>query len=169
MMLIRRIRPEDWLPYKELRTEAVRLHPEAFSATYENEQSRTDEQWRERVATNARSTDNVILVADNEDQLVGMVGLYREQGKHHHVATIWGVYVQADYRRHNVGCSLMQDAIAWARQQAGLKKLKLQVNVANEPAHKLYLSCGFQETGRLYQEMNVDGQLCDMILMELFL
>jgi ribosomal protein S18 acetylase RimI-like enzyme len=98
-----------------------------------------------------------------------MTGLLRQGLKQNHVALIWGVYVQADYRGQNLGCALMREALAWARRMNGLKKVRLEVNATNTPAHKLYLRHGFVETGRLYQEMNVAGQLCDMILMETFL
>lgn len=169
MSLIRRIRPDDWQKYKALRMEAVRLHPEAFGATYEYELAKSDAQWQERVREAAQSPDSVILVADNECQLVGMTGVLRQGFKRSHVALIWDVYVQADFRGQNLGCMLLREALAAARRMEGVIKVRLEVNAINTPAHKLYLTSGFKETGRLYNEMNVDGQLCDMILMEIFL
>ncbi len=169
MTFIRQIRAEDWQKYKALRMEAVYLHPEAFASTYEYEVAKTDEQWQSRVQSAAQSTENTILVADNQCQLVGMLGLRRLEGKFNHVALIWGMYVQADYRGQNLGRALVQEGIAWARRLDGLKKLRLEVNAVNTPAHKLYLSRGFKETGRLYKEMNVGGQLCDIVLMEMFI
>ncbi|MEP7199980.1 MAG: hypothetical protein ABI874_09200, partial [Chloroflexota bacterium] len=70
MTLIRTIRPDDWPKFKALRTEAVRLHPEAFGATVESELAKRDEQWQQRVTANAQSPDETILVADNDCQLV---------------------------------------------------------------------------------------------------
>ena len=169
MTQIRQIRPEDWQKFKALRIEALRLHPEAFGATYEYELSKTDEQWQERARECATSQENMIAVADNECQLVGMVGLYRDSGKHAHVAHIWGVYVQADFRGRNLGCALMQEALAGARRMEGLRKVSLQVNAVATPAYRLYLSCGFKATGRMVQEMCVDNVYYDMLLMELYL
>ena len=169
MALIRQIRPDDWQKFKSLRIEAVRLHPEAFGATYEYELAKSDEQWQERAREGATSKDNVIVVADNQCQLVGMVGLYRDSGKHAHVAHIWGVYVQSDFRGHNLGCALMREALACARGMEGLRKVSLQVNATATPAYQLYRSCGFRETGRQFQEMCVDGVYYDMLLMELIL
>jgi RimJ/RimL family protein N-acetyltransferase len=169
MCTIRRIQPDDWQKYKALCLEAVRLHPEAFGATYAYERAKSDEQWRERAQLCATASDHVILVADNQCQLVGMMGLHCETGKRSHVAIIWGVYVQADYRGQQLGCQLMQETLAWARRMNGVRKVRLEVNAINTPAHKLYLRNGFKETGRLREEMNSEGQYCDLIQMELFL
>jgi RimJ/RimL family protein N-acetyltransferase len=169
MCTIRRIQPDDWQQYKALRLEAVRLHPEAFSALYADQLAKTDADWQMRVLGCATAPDNVILVADNQCQLVGMMGLYRETDKRSHVAIIWGVYVQADYRRQPLGCQLMQETLAWARRMDGVRKVRLEVHAINTPAHKLYLRNGFKETGRLREEMNIEGQYCDLIQMELFL
>ena len=128
MCNIRRIQPDDWQQYKALRLEAVRLHPEAFSATYDDQLAKTDTDWQVRVLNCATAPDNVILVADNQYQLVGMMGLYRETGKRSHVAIIWGVYVQADYRRQQLGCQLMQETPALARRMEGVRKVRLDVN-----------------------------------------
>ncbi len=166
MTHIRQIRADDWQKFKALRLEAVRLHPEAFGATYEFELAKTDEQWQQRARECATSPDNVIIVADNECQLVGMVGLYRDAGKHAHVGHIWGVYVQSDFRGQDVGCALLREVLACARKMKGLRKISLQVNSVATPAYRLYRSYGFTETGRLFQEMCVDGVYYDMIHME---
>jgi RimJ/RimL family protein N-acetyltransferase len=50
-----------------------------------------------------------------------------------------------------------------------VRKVRLEVNAVNTPAYKLYLRNGFTETGRLREELNVEGQYCDLIQMELFL
>jgi len=167
--VIRKIRPDDLEAYKELRTEAVRLHPEAFGASLEGEMAKTEQQWAERVNSGARGEDQVIVVADNGAQLVGMVGIFCESGKSSHVGDIWGVYVQADYRGRDVGCALLQEAIQWARKKPDLRKLKLMVNAQATPAYKLYLANGFNEVGRLAEELCVDGECYDLVLMELFL
>jgi ribosomal protein S18 acetylase RimI-like enzyme len=169
MATIRHVRPDDWEAFKLLRTEAVRLHPDAFGATIESELAKTDAQWQQRVAAGALGGNETIFVADNGAQLVGMAGIYRETGKTSHIGNIWGVYVQADYRGRDLGVALLQEAIAWARRKPELRKLKLQVNACATPAFKLYRSCGFTEAGRLSDELCVDGECYDMILMELFL
>lgn len=169
MALIRRIRPDDWQQYKALRIEAMRLHPEAFGSTYEGELAKSDEQWQARARECATSKDKLIIVADNECQLVGMAGLFRDSDKRAHIAHIQSVYVQSDFRGRDLGCALMQEALACARRMNGLRKISLHVSAVATPAYRLYRSCGFKEAGRLVQELCVDGAYYDLLVMELYL
>jgi len=165
MTTIRSIHADDWRGYKALYLEAIRLHPEVFDTTLEAEESKRNEQWQRQVETGARSADGVILVADNDCQLVGIIGVVRLRDKRRHIAQIRGMYVQADYRNQHLDSALMQEALGWARRQDGLEKLQVRVSVANEPAHKLYSLYGFKETETLLEASPVNAQ--PVILMEL--
>ncbi|MBI3733776.1 MAG: GNAT family N-acetyltransferase [Chloroflexi bacterium] len=190
MTFVRPIRAEDWPQYQALHEEAARLHPEAFATTYEDELGVTLEQWSElpaakaqdRVRRCAESRDEVILVADNDCQLVGMVGLTRRQAPGNarpsgeqfaQTARVWGMYVQADFRGQQLGHALIHEVIRWAKHMQGVTKLQLEVNAINTPAIRLYRSHAFKETGRLNRESAATsltgGQPRDIILMELLL
>jgi RimJ/RimL family protein N-acetyltransferase len=79
-----------------------------------------------------------------------------------------GMHVASEWRGQGIGRALMQDAIAWAAAEPGVHKIALQVWPHNEPAQRLYRSCGFEQEGYLrshYRRKN--GELWDAVVMGL--
>jgi len=80
-----------------------------------------------------------------------------------------GMMVAAEWRGRGVGTALVAAAIDWARTR-GLHKLTLSVFPHNDAAIALYRKFGFVEEGRRTKQMRrSDGQLWDLIEMELLL
>ncbi len=52
-----------------------------------------------------------------------------------------------DFRRHGVGCGLVEAVLEEARSTPGLRVVQLTVTESNAPAIRLYRSCGFQPFG----------------------
>lgn len=84
-----------------------------------------------------------------------------------HVATL-GMGVHPDWRGRGVGKALIGETLAAARDK-GLARVQLSVFAENEPALKLYRSCGFVEEGVRRRALRVDGVDHDEILMGLLL
>src|SRR4051812_39532385 len=98
---IRHVRPDDAHAFRELRVEAVRLYPLAFTADLAATERRAAEEWRRQLAASGGEGKDVIFVAVNADHdgaedeaarpLVGMAGVFTpEQPKLSHVGTVWG-------------------------------------------------------------------------------
>jgi diaminopimelate decarboxylase len=88
------------------------------------------------------------IVAVAGSQVIGHLGLGREDHPvSGHVASI-GMAVARDRRGRGVGAALMAEAIRWARW-AKVEKLTLTVYPHNERAIRLYRRFGFAEEGRL--------------------
>ena len=49
--MIRPCRPDDWPAYRELRLQALRDHPTAFGASYEDNLLHPQEHWEKRMET----------------------------------------------------------------------------------------------------------------------
>jgi GNAT superfamily N-acetyltransferase len=112
------IRAEDAAAYRELRLEALRTHPEAFGADYEESQARPIERWQQQVRDDAGSDMSIIYVAEAGGALVGMIGIYRDSGaKMWHRATIWGVYLRPAWRGAGVIDALIAACIGWASER----------------------------------------------------
>jgi GNAT superfamily N-acetyltransferase len=61
-------------------------------------------------------SDNVIFGAFVQNQLVGVIGIFREDKiKVHHKGNIWGMYVDGPYRRKGIARKLLDTAIAHAK------------------------------------------------------
>src|SRR6185369_1541121 len=112
----------------------------------------TTETWRpvadERRYLKAvrRHADAAVLVALDDDRIVGRLSLARDpHPASAHVADL-GMMVAAGWRGRGIGRALLEAATSWARGH-GIRKLELHVFPWNEPALHLYESFGFQREG----------------------
>jgi RimJ/RimL family protein N-acetyltransferase len=111
--------------------------------------------------------DAAVFVAEDEGEIVGRLSLSRDpHPASRHVADL-GLMVASGHRRQGVGTALLREAAAWA-SAVGVSKLELHVFTWNEPAIRLYESCGFEREGLRRRHYLRDGELVDAILMAYF-
>ena len=145
-MLIRKMVKTDAEAYRELRLRGLQLNPEAFGSSYEESREHDVETFRQRIPE--PDSENVIFVAEEDGQLLGIVALVRETYKKmKHKASIYGVYVDAPARGRGIGRLLMQHTLDHARQLTGLRQIILSVATTNTAAFNLYESLGFTTWG----------------------
>jgi RimJ/RimL family protein N-acetyltransferase len=130
----------------------------------------TTEAWRpvadERRYLKAvrRHADAAVLVALDDDRIVGRLSLARDpHPASTHVADL-GMMVAASHRRRGIGRKLLEAAVSWARA-AGVEKLELHVFPWNEPAIRLYEDFGFEREGLRRRHYLRDGVAVDALLM----
>ncbi len=144
-----------------LRLRALQDAPEAFSSSYE-ETVQTPLPDLIGLQRARMSTENVVFLAEEDSEFVGITGLYRETRlKTKHKGQIWGVYVLPERRRCGVAQALMRHAIAYARGWAGLELLHLSVTTSNTAALRLYESLGFVTWGTQPKALYVNGVYFD--------
>ncbi|HEX4797430.1 MAG TPA: GNAT family N-acetyltransferase [Humisphaera sp.] len=166
-ILIRPIQLADVEAFAQMRIEAVRDYPLAFTADLGQTQGRSMDEWKELAARNAGDGAEVIMLADAGRALAGMSGVFvPKAGKLAHVGTIWGVYVRPAFRGQNVGRRLLEACIDWARKQR-LVALKLSVVAGNDAAQRCYERCGFATYGVEPVAVRWEGKLYDEVLMGL--
>lgn len=111
-----------------------------------------------------RHPDAAVFVAEAEERVVGRLSLARDaHPASRHVADL-GLMVAASHRRHGVGRSLLEQAVAWARVSS-VTKLELHVFPWNAPAIALYEAFGFEREGYRKRHYLREGQPVDAILM----
>ncbi len=149
--------------FQELRLAALRECPSAFASSYEEEHDTPIAVVAERLVA---KPDRSVLGAWLGSDLVGMVGLRREQArKLSHKAFIWGMYVAPAVRRRGTGGRLLAHALARAASMPGVRQINLGVNAANAEAVALYEAAGFISFGVERGFMLLNGQLHDEIHM----
>lgn len=164
-VIIRPARPEDLHPYRELRLEALREHPEAFSADYETDLSQPEQYWRERFLNSLGDNNGLIVFSTLEDRLVGMTGIViGSSPKTRHEGLIWGVYVRPELRGFRLAAGMIEQCAAWGRRR-GLKQVKLGVATTNGPAIRAYLQAGFSVYGVDPEVIYTNGVYIDELLM----
>ncbi len=165
-MLFRKLTPEDWQLYKNIRLKSLDEAPQAFESSV-LEESRFDEAlWRERLESTDASFCLGAFVERNE--LVAIAGF--SQGhklKTQHKSYLWGIYVLPNARRFGIGTGLMKAVIKEFEALKGISSLQLTVTANNTQAIALYKTFGFKEYGLEKDAIRVAGVSYDELLMHL--
>ena len=161
--IIRHAESSDVDSFRELRLEALKNHPTAFGADYEESAARPNEHWQERLKMD--KDQEALFFAESNSQLVGMTGIFRGSSKKSpHESTIWGVYVRPQWRGRHISETLVRSCLKWAKEQ-GLVIVKLAVVTTNQSAIKSYERCGFTTYGTEPKALYHDGTYYDEHLM----
>lgn len=161
---IRPARAGDGPAYRELRLEALRLHPSAFSADLERAEAMSPEEWEKRLGDGREVV--LFFAVDGSGALLGMAGARLGwSSKTRHSADLFSVYLHHAWRGRGIGQALVQACIDWARAQ-GAAHIKLGVEAGNLAAIRCYTRLGFQDYGREHQALRVDDVDYDFLLMQ---
>lgn len=76
-----------------------------------------------------------------------------------------GMGVHRAHRRRGLGTQLLDTALGWAREQAGIDWVDLEVMSNNLPARRLYERNGFVFAGEMADLFRIDGQQYGYVFM----
>ncbi len=110
--------------------------------------------WLTTLASNARG---VFLVAERESRLVAfLIGAIEDEIPIYRLKEfgfIHDLWVEEEYRHEGIGRQMVMLAIERFKS-AGVRQIRLDTALANEPARKLFASCGFRiSTMEMLMEM----------------
>ncbi len=146
---IRQLERHDALTYHALRLRMLRVYPDAFTSSFE-EDSLKPLAWAEKriVAAAASPHDFVLGALAVGNALIGAVGLSVEsRQKQRHKALLFGMYVAPESEARGVGRALLAACVERARSIPGLEQINLSVTATNDRACRLYESAGFSIFG----------------------
>lgn len=147
--------------FQTLRLKALQDHPEAFGAAFEEEQTVPISVTAVRLAK--ATEDNFTLGAFEDDDLVGMVGFFRQgRIKTHHKGMVWGMYVAPEARGQGIGRALLDEAVLRARLLGGVEEVVLAVTVGNEYARLIYTGAGFDSAWVEPRALKVEDRYYDL-------
>jgi GNAT superfamily N-acetyltransferase len=133
-----RLRPADWVQYREVRLAALTQAPDAFASTLAGEETMAPAEWRARLSR--RSS----FAARAAPGLVGTAAGIPGDAPGH--AELVGMWVHPDWRHQGIGGRLISAVIGWAAD-GPYRALDLWLAVGNEAAEALYARLGFVRTG----------------------
>ena len=132
--------------------------PDEFSVTLEQEQS-----WIESFMT---SPNSVLLVAQYNGQLVGILDFRGGQRRKISHTGLIGTSVRSEFRSMGVGSTLLSVLVEWAKLHSKIERIELSVFADNAPAIAVYKKLGFVEEGRKKKAFKLsDGRYFDELLM----
>lgn len=145
---IRTLGTSDIPAFRALRLDALRLHPESFVPTYEEERSVEAAAVAAKFRNDWINDGNFILGAYRNGWLVGAIGVKRwPRQKQRHKATIWLLYTHADMRGRGTGRRLLEAAVERCRRDPDIEMVHLSVGRESDTARRLYASLGFESYG----------------------
>lgn len=157
-MQIRQLGINDALLWKKYRLEALKLHPENYLSSYEEEILLTDEDWKKRI------TQHEIFGLFKGVQLVATVCFsVMERYKNKHKGEIWGVYTLASERGQGYSICLMQHVLRHAQKK--VKLCLLTCTTTNVVAFHIYQKLGFKVYGIEPKSIQVGKDFFDENLM----
>ncbi|HJW40862.1 MAG TPA: GNAT family N-acetyltransferase [Rhizomicrobium sp.] len=158
--MIERLTPAHAEELRDIRLEALRLHPTAFSADPEVEGAFTLEHWRERIEHRCMFGGRV----DGRLAGINAFSLDTYSKKTAHVATLGAMYVREAARGTGLAGALMTHWLDHAAR-SGAEMAVLDVEATNRRAIALYERHGFKILGRKPRSMKVDGIFYDELEM----
>jgi GNAT superfamily N-acetyltransferase len=145
MPTVRMLMPKDWPAYRELRLRSLAESPNAFGRTLAEEETRSDDEWAERLRSGCESGTDYPLVAEFESRPIGLAwGRFPDPSDRQN-AYLFQMWVDPDFRCRGFGRKLLSAVIHWARE-SGAHYLNLGVT-CDTPAMRLYEREGFAPVG----------------------
>jgi GNAT superfamily N-acetyltransferase len=136
-VVVRRVVPDDWQQFREVRLAALADAPSAFLTTYEQAAQYDEQVWRLRAA------EGGTMLAWRGDRPVGIAaGFVPDE-----VPELVMMWVEPAARGTGVVEALIDSVATWAGERAA-GELRLWVVDGNERAERAYDRYGFRRTGR---------------------
>lgn len=167
---IRPLTVDDAANYHAFRLEGLRLYPDAFRSSYEDDIHKPLAWAQKRIASSSENPHGIALGAFDEasHQLIGTIVLETTaRRKLRHVADVVGMLVAPSHSGKGVGSALLYALIAQAQGIPELELLHLTVTSTNESAIRLYERNGFEREGIERHVMKIGEQYFDKLHMSL--
>lgn len=143
---VRRIRTDEGLVLRNTKLRALADAPGALGSEYGESSERSDSSWGEQARETSAGQQQAIFFAEIDGEPVGMVrGSAPEDERV--VCDLTSMWVAPGARGSGVSRALVEVVLKWAVEH-GYERVVLGVVEGNEPAERLYSSCGFEFTGR---------------------
>jgi len=137
MALVRATTIDDWQALREIRLQALRDAPDAFSSTHAREATLGEDEWHRRA-----TRDGSFLAFLPEVCPAGLGGGYLAAPD---TVELISMFVRPQARGRGVGEAIIDAVVGWAiRKDAST--VHLWVTETNKAARKLYERCGFTVT-----------------------
>ena len=129
----------------------------------------TEEQEAAWLQTNLDDPYKVVIVAEGDSQIIGMLNFHNGERKRISHLGEFGISVNKLWRDQGIGRALLSALLLWAQHQSAIEKVCLEVFTTNTRAITLYQSLGFREEGRLVRHIKLGpGLYVDTLRMARF-
>jgi ribosomal protein S18 acetylase RimI-like enzyme len=154
-VVISRMTVDDASLLRELRLEALKLHPEFLAADPDHEAGLSNERWREQLA------EHHWLVARVDGAVAGLCVFVHNPGnrKLGHTGHLHSMYVRDAFKGKGVADALLSRVLDHA--VTCVEQVQLTVNAENARAIKFYERHGFRAYGRVPRSIRIGERYYD--------
>lgn len=146
--------------YRDIRLEALRAHPEAFAASFEEAAARPPDWFAARLETAAVWAG----WHGGDPRPAGLAGLFvGEAAKMRHKGVLWGMYVRPEARGSGLAMAIVERVLGHARGM--VEEVRLSVVSSNLAAIRLYTRAGFSPYATEPRALKVGDSYHDEVLM----
>ncbi len=154
----KKVLPEDWEKFKEIRLKGLQTDPQAFGGIFESESQEGEAYWKDRFS----NPERCFYAAEEGSIFVATAGSKKIAEDNWMIVA---VYTLPEFRGRNLSQELINRVIAEAKS-TGAKKVSLLVNVGQEGAVNLYKKIGFEIVRMEKDQKMGDGKMYDEFYME---
>ncbi len=158
-MSVLRLGPDDAEALRDIRLEALRLHPTAFSADPDVEGAFDIARWREHLRTRVWFGGRI----DGALAGINAFSIDAYSKKVAHIGHLGAMYVRAAARRSGLADELVTAFLDHAVGK--VEQVELTVEAGNARAIRLYERHGFRTVGKMPRSLQVDGVYYDELQM----
>lgn len=133
------LKSDDWQTVKQIRLEALLLHPNFFAPS-RDEFKFAEEDWKERLSSSSSASFGLF---NGKNEIIGFTGITRDKED---PALAWLVssYIQASYRRMGLTRLLYEARIQWAKDEKNIHTLVLHHREDNEASRMSHQKFNFE-------------------------
>src|ERR1700683_70967 len=162
MRAVRQLEPGDAESYRDIRLEALRLHPDAFASLYAAEVKESIADFAARIAGGDFFGGFV------DGGLEGIAGfIVRAPAQLSHKGSLGAMYVRESQRGTGLAEAIVNTVLAHARTR--VEQVQLSVTATNERAIRFYRRLGFEAYATEPKALKVGDRYVDELLMVRFL
>lgn len=165
-LLFRKLDSSDAPAYRALRLECLRLNPDHFGTTWEEESGVTELRFEKYLREN--HPDHFMVGAFDMAELVGIAGFERNQRiKARHKGELVQMYIRPAYKGQKAGTALLRLLLDSCFSDPGIEEVKLSVVADNAAAVSFYRKLGFVVYASEKHYFKKDDKYWDQLFMSI--
>ncbi|MEP7166498.1 MAG: N-acetyltransferase [Candidatus Woesebacteria bacterium] len=165
--MIRKLTKADVRKYKQLRLLALTTDPDAYFATYAEEERRDEWSIATEIAAHAFPF-GYFGWFDTDQHLRAYIQIAPAYfAKTNHTADVYNLYVHPEFRRQGIAKELLLQVLSHLRERKSVEILYLSVMQSNSAALHMYERLGFTTVGIKKAAVKLGSQYENEVLLQL--
>jgi RimJ/RimL family protein N-acetyltransferase len=158
------VRTADLTDAETLQHFAADLIAERLPVLFRRDRAPSVEDQRDFIQRIAQTPRSLLLIAECDREIVGMLDFHGHQKPQRSHAGEFGMSVSKPWRNRGIGSRLLDQLFQWSATEK-IRRLELNVFSNNAAAISLYEKLGFVHEGRQVQAVEIDGMYVDILFM----